>query len=161
MLVCERPPTEIADAASCSTRGVYRIQKNLRKFGSTKAPLIAVGWPRSIAPEVVDALLEHLRDEPDLYYHEMVDFVWKQFHIHVGVSSVRRALASRNWSRKKMRRVAQAQNADLRDLYSHNTTHIHSWQYVFVDEAGCDKTAGQRRSGWAPRGITPTKVSRF
>jgi transposase len=161
MLLRERPPTEIANAASCSTRCVYRIQRGIRNFGTAKAPPIAVGRPRSITREIVDALLEHLQVEPDLYFHEMVDFVWKQFHVHVNVSSIRRALASRKWSRKKMGRVARVQNADLRDLYLHNTSHIRSWQYVFVDESGCDKTAGQRRSGWAPCGVTPIKVSRF
>jgi transposase len=161
MIRRKRPPTEIADAATCSKRGVYRIKKNLEKFGTTRAPSIGVGRPRSITPEIVDALLAHLQDEPDLYYHEMVEFVWKHFRVHVNISSVRRALTSRNWSKKKMRRVAKAQNADLRDLHTHNTSHIRSWQYVFVDESGCDKRAGERRSGWAPRGVTPIKVSRF
>jgi len=49
-----------------------------------------------------------------------------------------------------MGRVAKARNAHLRDLYSHNTSHIRSWQKVFVDESGCDKWAGQWRTGWAP-----------
>jgi transposase len=76
-------------------------------------------------------------------------------------TSVRRALKSRGWSKKKIGRVAKARNADLRDLYSHNTSHIHSWQYVFVDESGCDKRAGQRRTGWAPLGVTLIQISQF
>jgi hypothetical protein len=73
----------------------------------------------------------------------------------------RRALKSCGWSKKKIGRVAKARNADLRDLYSHNTSHIHSWQLVFVDESGCDKRIGQRRTGWAPLGVTPIQVSQF
>jgi len=75
MIRRKRPSTEITNATSYNTCNVYRIKKNLYKFGTTRAPSISVGRPRSIAPEKVDTLLEHLQDEPGLYYHEMVDFV--------------------------------------------------------------------------------------
>jgi hypothetical protein len=81
--------------------------------------------------------------------------------VHVSVQTIGRALKSREWSKKKMGRVAKARNADLRDLYSHNTSHIRSWQKVFVDESGCDKRDGQRRTGCAPLGKTPIQVSQF
>jgi hypothetical protein len=73
MTLRKRPPAKIADAATCSERGVYRIQKKLRCFDSTKAPSNSVGRPRSITPEVLDALYEHLIDNPELYQHEIVD----------------------------------------------------------------------------------------
>ena len=161
MILRKRPPAEIADAATCSTRGVYRIKRRLRIFGTTKAPSNSAGRPRSVTPPMLDALCEHLLDNPGLYHHEMVDFVWDKFRVLVTVSSIKRALNYRGWSKKKIGRIAKARNADLRDLYSHNTSHIRSWQYVFVDESGCDKRIGQRRTGWAPRGVTPIQVSPF
>lgn len=161
MILRKRPPAEIADAATCSTRGVYRIKRRLRLFGTTKAPSNSAGRPRSVTPPMLDALCEHLLDNPGLYHHEMVGFVWDKFRVLVTVSSIRRALNYRGWSKKKIGRIAKARNADLRDLYSHNTSHIRSWQYVFVDESGCDKRIGQRRTGWAPRGVTPIQVSPF
>lgn len=36
---------------------------------------------------------------------------------------------------EKIRRVAKGRNADLRDLYLHNTADFRSYQYVFVDES--------------------------
>ena len=81
---------------------------------------------------MLDALCERLLDNPGLYHHEMVDFVWDKFHVLVTVSSIKRALNYRGWSKKKTGRIAKARNADLRDPYSHNTSHIRSWQYVFV-----------------------------
>jgi len=36
---------EIADVAGCSLRAIFRIKKNLRCFGSTKAPPNGVGQP--------------------------------------------------------------------------------------------------------------------
>jgi transposase len=150
MILGKRPPAEIADAATCSTRGVYRIKRNFRRFGTPKAPSNGVGRPRSITSEMLDALCKHLLDEPDLYHHEMVDFVWNHFRVQVTASSIRRALDSRGWSKKKIGCVAKARNADLRDLYSHNTSHIRSWQYVFVDESGCDKRIRQRGQDGLP-----------
>ena len=29
------------------------------------------------------------------------------------------------------------------------------YHYVFVDESGCDKRIGFRRTGWSPLGVTP------
>jgi hypothetical protein len=55
-------------------RAIYRLKKNLRCFGSTKAPPNGVGRPRSITPPMLDALCKHLLDKPWLYQDEMVDF---------------------------------------------------------------------------------------
>jgi hypothetical protein len=104
---------------------------------------------------------EHLLVKPDLYLHEMVDWVWNNFEVHVTIYSIRRALISRRVSNKKIGRVAKARNPDVRDLYLHNTSHIRSWQLVFVDDSGCDKRIGQRRMGWAPLGVTPIQVAPF
>jgi transposase len=161
MIVRKQHPDKIAEAASCSKRGVYRIKEKLRRFGTTSLLSSRAGRPRSIPPEILDTLCEHLLDHPELYHHEMVDFLLERFQLDVTVSSVRRALISRGWSKKKIGRIAKARNADLRDLYSHNTSHIRSWQYVFVDESGCDKRIGQRRTGWAPLGVTPIQISQF
>jgi transposase len=32
---------------------------------------------------------------------------------------------------------------------------------VYVDESGCDRRAGQRRTGWSPVGVTPVQTSQF
>jgi transposase len=114
---CRRPTAEIADVAHC---GIYRIKRNIRCFGSTKAPSNSVGRPRSITPEILDTLCEHLPEKPDLYHHEMVDFVWSHFQVYITISSIIRALKSYGWSKKKIGCIAKARNADLRDLYLYN-----------------------------------------
>jgi hypothetical protein len=59
--------------------------------------------------------------------------------------------------------IAKARNADLRDLYIHNSwdSGFRSYHYVFVDESGCDKRSGFRRMGWSPLGVTPIQIARF
>jgi transposase len=113
MILSERPTAEIADAVGCSPRAIYRIKKNLRCFGSTKAPPNGVGRPRSITPPMLDALCKHLVVKPWLYLDQMVDFLWIHFQVYVTTYSIRRALASRGWTKKTIGCIAKAQNADL------------------------------------------------
>ena len=79
----------------------------------------------------------------------------------VTIYSVARALNSIKWTKKKIRRIAAGRDADLRDFYTHKTAGLHSDQYIFVDESGCDERSGQRRTGWSPLGVTLVQVSRF
>jgi transposase len=163
MTLSNCPPAEIAKDVGCSERAVYAIQSNLRHFGSTKAPSNGVGRPRSVTPPMLDALCEYLLEKPDLYRDEMVLFVLDEFNTHVTPSSIGRTLKSRGWTKKTIRRIAKGRNANLRDLYMHNSwdSGFRSYHYVFVDESGRDKRSGFRRMGWSPLGVTPVQVARF
>ena len=112
---------------------------------------------------MLDALCEYLLEKPGLYRDEMVLFVLDEFNTHVTASSIGRALKSRGWTKKTIRRIAKARNADLRDLYQHNLSDsgFCSYHYVFVDESGSDKRGGFRRTGWSPLGVTPIQIARF
>ena len=70
---------------------------------------------------MLDALCEHLWENPGLYLEEMVAFLWDKFKVLVTIYSVARELHSIKWTKKKIRRVAAGRNADLRDFYTHNT----------------------------------------
>jgi transposase len=60
-----------------------------------------------------------------------------------------------------MQQKAKEQNPDLRDEYRHDISEYHSYQLVYVDESGCDRRTGIRKTGWSPLGITPTERSKF
>ena len=85
------------------------------------------------------ALCDHLLEKPGLYRDEMAVFLYDEFGVLVAVSSISRALADTEWSKKTIRRVAQERNADLRDLYLHNLSEFRSYHFVYIDESGCDK----------------------
>jgi hypothetical protein len=72
----------------------------------------------------------------------MILFLLDEFDILTTASSVGRALASKGWTKKTIRRIAKGRNADLQEAYLYNNRDIHSWQCVFVDESGCDKRVG-------------------
>lgn len=68
---------------------------------------------------------------------------------------------AKGWSKKTVRQHAKKRNADLRELYLHNLSDFQSYHLVYVDESGCDKRAGFRRTGWSPLGVAPLQVSQF
>ncbi|KAK8872328.1 hypothetical protein PGQ11_002842 [Apiospora arundinis] len=150
-----------AEAADCSTRAVRRVRANMRCFGSARAPPNGGGRPRSITPSMLNALCDRLIEKPCMYQDEMVVFLWDEFEILVTTYSISRALASIRWSNKTARRVAKERNADLRDLYLHKLSAFRSYQLVYIDESGCDKRIGFRRTGWSPLGVTPVQIAKF
>jgi hypothetical protein len=102
---------------------------------------------------MLDALQERLLEMPGcLPYNE--------FGILVSISSISRVLASAGWSKKATRHVTQKRNAELRDFYLYNLSAFRSYHLVYVDESGCDKRIGSRRTGWSPLGTTPVQVTR-
>jgi hypothetical protein len=97
------------------------------------------------------ALCDRLIEKPHTYQDEMVVFLWDEFGILVTTHSISRALSEVGWSKKTARRVVQERSAELRDLYLHNLSEFHSYHLVYIDEAGCDRRAGFRQTGWSPR----------
>jgi transposase len=140
---------------------VTNIRRNLKLFGTPRAPENRVGRRKSITPHMLQVLCDHLHEEPGLYLDEMAVFLWNEFEIWVTTSSIRRALISSGWSKKIARLKAKERNAELRDIYLNNLSDFQSYHLVFVDESGCDKRLGSRRTGWSPLGVTPTQISRF
>jgi transposase len=151
---------EIAWTAECSRDAVKAISANLRRFGSTTAPRNGGGRRRSITPSMLGALREHLIEKPGQYLDELVVFLWDEFEVLVSIATISRALRSTGWSKKQSRRVAKEQNPELRDFYLHNLSSFASYQLVYVDESGCNKRIGFRRTGWSPLGTTPVQTAK-
>ena len=96
---------------------------------------------------MLDTLCEHLLEKPGLYLDEMELFLWDEFEVSVSTFSIQRALKSIEWTKKIIRRVVEGRNTDLRDFYLYNISDFRSWQFIFVDESGCDKRIRFRRTG--------------
>jgi transposase len=153
--------SQIAAAAECSKNAVKAISTNLKCFGSTTAPRNGGRRPRCITQQMLDTLCEHPLTKADQYLDEMAVILWDEFEVWVSESTISGSLRAAGWSRKIARRVAHERNADLRDTYLHNLSTFRSYHLVYVDESGCDRRGGFRRSGWSPLGITPTQVARL
>jgi transposase len=110
---------------------------------------------------MLQALQEYLLEKPGQTLNEMAVFLWDEFQIVISTMSISRALKSIGWSKKVARSVAKERNTDLRDHYLYNLSAFHSWQLIYVDESGCDKRIGFRRTGWSPLGVAPVQVAQF
>jgi transposase len=110
---------------------------------------------------MLEALCEHLFEKPELYQDEMAVFLWDEFEVLVSTFSISRALTFIGWSKKAARRVAKERNQDLRDFYLHNLSAFRSYHLVYVDESGCDKRIGFRRTGWSSLGVAPVQIAQF
>ena len=84
-----------------------------------------------------------------------------EFDVLVSTTSIGLVLASIRLSKKAARRVARGQNPDVRDFYLYYLSAFRSYHLVYVDESGCDKRIGFRKTGWAPLGVTPISTARY
>jgi transposase len=149
----------IADVAGCSRRAVHRI--SLEPTSTTMPTGKPAGRPSKITPAMRAALREILILRPELERNEIQEYFKHNFNVVVSERSIGRTLDSMGYTRKVSRRVALQQDPDLRDYYLHRISKYKSWQLIFIDESGCDKTIGNRRHGLAPKGETPVQVSPF
>ena len=157
-LICKGTLTnrQIASEVGCSVRSIEAARSRLRAFGETRAPRPKPGPKPLLSSSVHDILQNHLTDECDLYLEEMQYRLEDEFGISASERSIRRSLAG--WSKKVIRRRAEAQSPELRDYYMHKLSAFQSYQLVYIDESGSNQGVGQRKKGWSPRGITPKQV---
>jgi hypothetical protein len=114
-----------------------------------------------ITPPMREAIRNILTERPDMYRGELIDFLYDKFSRKVSERSIGRTLQSIGWTRTTIRRIAQQRDEDLRDFYLHTISKYKSYQFVFVDESGCDRRAGYRRWGWSPKGTAPIQITKF
>ena len=108
---------QIFFSAGCSIHAVASIRDNTSVFGASEAPTQRAGPPSSITPEMRHALCEFLSKRSDRYLEEMRAYMHATSGVLVSVSTISRTLKTMRWSKKKNRRRAKEQNADLRDFY--------------------------------------------
>jgi hypothetical protein len=123
--------------------------------------VVRCGDYMSITLFMLDALCHKLTNVPWLHREEMVSFLRDEYEVEVSTSSITRAMQSRRWSKKVTCRVARQRKSVLRHLYHYKLSKYRSYHLIFIDESGCDPLTTQRRTGWAPIGITPVHVADF
>jgi hypothetical protein len=73
---------------------------NLRRFGTTTAPRNRGGRQRSITPSMLEALLELLDEQSDLYLDELTEFLLVEYECRVSLPTISRTLKLSGWSKK-------------------------------------------------------------
>ena len=153
--------SEMVQVAGCNRSTIRRIFASTRIFGSVKASPNKGGRPWSLTLVMLEALCDRLLEKPTLYLDEMAIFLWNEFTLLATKLSISRALRSKGRSKKTARVKAREGNLELRDEYSHYMSDFQSYHLIYVDESGCDKRIGFRRTGRSPLGMAPIQVSRL
>jgi transposase len=84
-------------------RSIRSIRRSIRVFGQTPASVNKAGTRATMTDEMVEALLLHLYEKPELYLEEMAWFIWDEFGVVISTSTISRALAKARWSKKQVR----------------------------------------------------------
>jgi hypothetical protein len=109
----------IASEASCSVRAVQRIRLKRQQFEMPTTRTNRIGCCSYITSPMQKALRDILIERPYLYRCEMADFLYRRFRKMISERSISQTLRSIGWTRTTIHRIAQQQDADLRDHYLH------------------------------------------
>lgn len=143
------PRTFVSDVFAVSERSTYRWQKNVREGGVVYPTLPATRGQHSIlSPEIRDAILAILEDDPTAYLDEISDWLQLVYEISVPVSTLSRNLIRWGHSRALVHRIAAERDPVaceefLRDVCTNFTAE----QMVWIDESAKDERTIFRRYG--------------
>ncbi|CAZ79284.1 unnamed protein product [Tuber melanosporum] len=81
---------------------VVRIQRNLKKYGTTNKPRQGVvGRPAKITEPMAQAVLEALTEKPEMYLEELARVLHDEFDEWVSVATLSRYLKKEGWVKEK------------------------------------------------------------
>jgi hypothetical protein len=107
----------IASKARCSKRAVQRIRQKRQQPEVPTPGTNHVGRRSHITSPIKKALFDTLTEQPYLYRYEIADLLYRRYHRKISERSISRILRSTRWTRTTIYRIAQQQDADLRDYY--------------------------------------------
>jgi hypothetical protein len=97
-------------------------------------------------------MLEYLTEHPTHYLDEVSDYIFDEFSILLGISTISETLKKLKWSSKTVQKQAAERNEDLRDNWVISLSQWNPEQLVFLDESAASEKTKDRKRGWAPLG---------
>lgn len=139
---------------------IYRIRTSLDVWGTPYPPSLAkIGRPRLLTALHEKALLAFLTDRPTAFLDEMAWFLYDEFSIVVGLSTIWKTLSRIRWSRKVVQRKAIERAEDLRSLWKGRQIVWDINKLVFINESGANERTRYRKFGWSPTNLPAIEVS--
>jgi transposase len=110
--------TSIAEALEFSRATAFRWQKNIRRYGSIKAPdTVPKGRPFRLSIDDQFALFEELCQAGWMYLDEMKDWLLEEREILIDVSTIGKYLKKSGWTKKSLKLVSRNRSEALRKEY--------------------------------------------
>lgn len=150
----------IASAEQVTVRVVFKIQANIRTFGThTAPPTSALGRPPTVTAIMKAGLRVYLEDRPWAYQDEMQLYLYDDWGVAVDRSTISRLLKSMGITRKMLKRIAAERDQDCRNGYRLQVSNYSADMLVYVDESAANEHTKDRKWGWSSFGLT-AQVSR-
>lgn len=134
----------IAGVLEISLRTIQRYARHLLMFdvvGGSK-PTRRGGRPSNITEADGDALLDYMLDAGWLYHDEIVVWLNVERGVVTTVSSTKRLLKSRGWSRATIQRIGFGQSEELREAWRGDMRNYVAEDIVFLDESIFNEKTG-------------------
>ena len=151
---------QIARSFNISLPQVYKMRSNLKYFGSVwvdPKQFVKPGRPKILTREHEEAVVDFLLENKQAYLDEVVTFLEEEFDVSPSLNTVSRLLRRLKITAKKVSRIAQAQDQELRAYHIGWMAQYPHDYFVFVDESASNERTADRRRGWSPAG-TPCRV---
>lgn len=136
---------------------VSRIARNFEVSGSVQKKT----YPKNARPnkkltKPVQLVIFHtLVKKPQMYLQELQQEICIQTGVYISVSSLCTFLKTNNFTRQKLRLVAEQQDDELRHQFFSDVSLYTPEMCIFVDETGSDHRDSLRRYGYSIRGKPP------
>jgi transposase len=149
-----RPAEESIESFNITRCTLNRWKLSFTLYGTPTPPSLATrGRPRLLNTDMLIALYEHINSFPNVYLDEIVLRLAVTFQVNATHILVHRALRAAAFTYKKLRKVAQEQNAEaheawLVDMQLHYTAN----QIISVDESSKDSRTIYRQCGCSHAG---------
>jgi hypothetical protein len=142
---------------------VYKIQENLRGFGTLRRPVSGrIGRPPKISDEDGEALLEELVRSGWMYQDEMVYWLMVERGVFVSQPTIQRYIKKRQWSSSALRPFSLDRSEELRQGYRDDMARFTAEDLVFLDESIFNEKTGWRHKAYGPIGeyflASPTQI---
>ena len=138
---------EVAKNLCIDASTVSRVVNRFDETGEVDATHRS-GRPTKLTQFDEFLILENILQRPSTYLQELVQDMRKITGTEVDPSTICRFLKKNNFSRKKLQRIAQQQNAELRSQFVSDCSVYKPEQLVFIDETGTDRRDCMRKFGY-------------
>ena len=154
---------EIMDPLYVSDRSIRRWGSNFDTYGSVIPPsLHPLGRPRILSDEEREALLAHVRANPDLFLAEITHYAHMVFGKRISASAVDRVLVRAGVTYKKLHRRAAERDEGWREEWlAYVLSHFTAEMIVAVDESSKDDRTIFRHYGRSAAGTRASIPANF
>ena len=142
------PLRQILECVGFSRRTFFRTLKLFNETGEVSKPRsLSLGRPRILNHEDINYLLQLIHHRPNWFLDELQELMEHNRFVSVHFSTIHRELERAGMSLKKLRKIAQERDEDVRVDFMWRVAWYAPDEMVWIDETSKDERTSFRRNG--------------